>query len=200
MKRKISGICAAAALAISFAACNSSDTATNDNKDSLNSGQNTSSTDMSSNSSNLGKFAALADSVRINTEQGNYLNPRTGKPYTKLTVDATTGRITDEGGAPVWRYVDRRNWWVYGDDDWDANWQQQGEAKMEGEKLTYKADNDKWVDYDTKWKVSDDGMKQKMVTQDGDKIKMKTDEEGNTKIKIGDEKMKIDSNGNMKKN
>lgn len=198
MKRKISGFCAAAALAISLAACNGNDTATTDNKDS--SGQNTSSTNMSNTSSNLGKFAALADSVRINTEQGNYLNARTGKPYTKLTVDTATGRITDETGAPVWRYVDRRTWWVYGDDDWDTNWQQQGEAKMDGDKLTYKSDGDKWVDYDTKWKVSDDGMKQKMVSDDGTKIKMKTDEEGNTKVKIGDEKMKIDSNGNMKKN
>ncbi len=156
--------------------------------------------------SSTGNYAAMADSVEKNSEQGYYLNPKTGKAYGKLTVDRSTGRVTTEAGEPVWRYVDRRNWWVYGGNDWS----QEGEAKMEGDKLMYKGDGDKWVDYDTrwmkedeenmkKWKESDAGNKQKMVTEDGDKIKVKNDEEGNTKIKVNGEKVKVDSNGNLKK-
>lgn len=156
--------------------------------------------------SSAGNYAAMADSVEKNSEQGYYLNPKTGKAYGKLNVDRSTGRVSTEAGEPVWRYVDRRNWWVYGGNDWN----QVGEAKMEGDKLVYKGDGDKWVDYDTrwmkedadsmkKWKESDGGNKQKMVTEDGDKIKVKSDEEGNTKIKVNGEKVKVDSNGNVKK-
>jgi hypothetical protein len=36
--------------------------------------------------------------------------------------------LCDENNEPVWRYVDKRNWWVYGvNDDW--NWIKLGEAK-----------------------------------------------------------------------
>jgi uncharacterized protein YdaL len=149
----------------------------------------------------------MADTVERNSQQGYYLNPKTGKAYKTLKVDRTTGSITDDAGEPVWRYVDNRNWWVYGGE----NWNQVGEAKMQGEKLTYKGDDDKWVDYDNrwmkedeenmeKWKVSDNGMKQKMTTEDGDKIKIKTDKEGNTKMKVNGEKVKIDKDGNPIKN
>lgn len=112
-----------AALAISFAACNSSDTTTTENKDSANNSTsaNTSSTEMNTASS-VGNYAALADSVRINSAAGYYLNPRTGKPYKNLKVDSS-GQIWDETGAPVWRYVDRRNWWVYGDWDHNMTWE-----------------------------------------------------------------------------
>lgn len=146
----------------------------------------------------------MADTVERNSQQGYYLNPKTGKAYKTLKVDRSTGSITDDAGEPVWRYVDNRNWWVYGGD----NWNQVGEAKMQGDKLTYKGDDDKWIDYDNRWmkddeemakkiKISDNGMKQKMTTENGDKIKIKTDEEGNTKIKVNGEKVKMDKNGKV---
>jgi hypothetical protein len=158
--------------------------------------------------SSTGNYAAMADSVEKNSEQGYYLNPKTGKPYGKLKVDRSTGRVTTEAGEPVWRYVDNRSWWVYGYGD--SSWNQVGQAQMQGDKLMYKGDNDKWVDYNTrwskddeenmkKWKESDNGNKVKAVTEDGDKIKVKNDEEGNTKIKVNGEKVKVDSNGNVKK-
>jgi hypothetical protein len=194
MKQRFVSLCAAA-IAISFAACNNDST-----ESSTSDSTTTTATSTPTTTTSEGNYAAMADSVERNSQQGYYLNPKTGKAYSNLKVDRTTGRITDESGEPVWRYVDRRNWWVYGDDNYDDsiyNWNQVGEAKMEGEKLTYKSDDDKWVDYDTKWKVSDDGMKQKMTTSDGDKIKVKTDEEGNTKIKVNGEKTKVDKDGKV---
>ena len=129
-------------------------------------------------------------------------------------MDTATGMITDDAGEQVWRYVDNRDWEVYGDsnmDDDNTNWGQVGKAKMDNDKIMYEGEGDKWVDYNAKYKTSDDaylkkhkvsdnGMKEKIVTQDGDKIKTKTDEEGNTKIKVNDEKIKMDKDGNVKKN
>jgi len=201
MKQRLFGFCAVA-VAVSFAACTNDSTNANTADSTSTSTTNTTATTQTTSSTSEGNYAALADSVEKNSQQGYYLNPKTGKAYNNLKVDRSTGRITDESGEPVWRYVDSRNWWVYGDNDYNDdmyNWQQIGEAKKEGEKLTYKGDDDKWVDYDTKWKVSDNGMKQKMTTEDGDKIKVKTDEEGNTKIKVNDEKVKVDKDGNVKK-
>jgi predicted small lipoprotein YifL len=207
MKRKFLSYCAAAALAVSFTACGNSGT-TSANADSSSNSTTTSSstaatTTPTTSTTSEGKYAAMADTVERNSQQGYYLNPKTGKAYKTLKVDRSTGVITDDAGEPVWRYVDNRNWGVYGGNDWS----QIGEAKMQGEKLTYKGDDDKWVDYDNrwmkedeenikKWKVSDNGMKQKMTTEDGDKIKIKTDEEGNTKMKVNGEKVKMDKNGN----
>lgn len=204
MKKQFFSLAAITALALGFTSCSNgaNDTATTDSTTTTTTTTGTETTMASS----TGNYAAMADSVEKNSEQGYYLNPKTGKAYGKLTVDRSTGRVTTEAGEPVWRYVDRRNWWVYGGNDWS----QEGEAKMEGDKLMYKGDGDKWVDYDTrwmkedeenmkKWKESDAGNKQKMVTEDGDKIKVKNDEEGNTKIKVNGEKVKVDSNGNLKK-
>jgi len=194
MKRRFFSFCVAAA-AIGFAACNNDGTtsATNDSANN----NNTASTPTTSNES-VGSYAAMADSVEKNSAAGYYLNPRTGKPYSSLKVDRSTGRITDETGEPVWRYVDRRNWWVYGDNDYNDsmyNWNQVGEAQMEGENLRYKGDDDKWVDYDTKWKKSDDEWKMKS----GD-TKIKVEKDGDVKIKEGDQKTKIDEDGTKKKN
>ncbi|WP_121353098.1 hypothetical protein [Flavisolibacter nicotianae] len=204
MKKQFFSLAAITALALGFTSCSNgaNDIATTDSTTTTTTTTGTETTMASS----TGNYAAMADSVEKNSEQGYYLNPKTGKAYGKLTVDRSTGRVTTEAGEPVWRYVDRRNWWVYGGNDWS----QEGEAKMEGDKLMYKGDGDKWVDYDTrwmkedeenmkKWKESDAGNKQKMVTEDGDKIKVKNDEEGNTKIKVNGEKVKVDSNGNLKK-
>ena len=198
MKQRLFGFCAIATF-IALAACNNDGTSsTTNDSTSITTTNTTATTPVTTTSEN--SYAAMADSVERNSQQGYYLNPKTGKAYSSLKVDRTSGRITDESGEPVWRYVDSRNWWVYGDNDYNDdtyNWQQIGEAKKEGEKLTYKGDDDKWVDYDAKWKVSDDGMKQKMKTADGDKLKVKTDEEGNTKIKVNGEKTKVDKDGNV---
>jgi hypothetical protein len=202
MKQKFFGFCAIA-VAVSLAACSNDGTSANADDSTSTSTTNTTASTQTTTSTSEGNYAAMADSIERNSQQGYYLNPKTGKKYSSLKVDRSTGRITDESGEQVWRYVDSRNWWVYGDNDYNDdmyNWQQVGEAKQEGEKITYKGDDDKWVDYDTKWKVSDDGMKQKMKTADGDKLKIKTDEEGNTKIKVNDEKVKVDKDGNVIKN
>lgn len=204
MKKQFLSLAAVATLAVATVACsnNSNETANNDTAAA------TTVTTETSTASSTGNYAAMADSVEQNSAQGYYLNPKTGKPYGKLTVDRSNGRITTEAGEPVWRYVDNRNWWVYGYNTDNSNWGQSGEAKMQGDKLVYKGDNDQWTDYNTRWskededmikksKVSDDGNKVKMETEDGEKVKIKTDEEGNTKIKTEDGKIKVDSNGKV---
>src|ERR1700712_815347 len=101
----------AAGMALGFVACNNSSdsTATTDS---------TSTTTTTVTSTN--NYAARADSVRANVSAGYYLDPRTGKAYTSLNVDTTTGALTDEGGRPVRRYVDKRNWSVYDAMSWDT--------------------------------------------------------------------------------
>lgn len=180
MKRTFLGLAASAFLALGFVACdNAADD--KDNADSLN--QTTTQTTTTSE----GTYAAMADTVERNSQSGYYLNPKTGKPYSRLTVDRSTGRITDEAGEPVWRYVDNRNWWVYGYDG--SNWNNVGEAKMDNNSVKYKADGDNWVDYDTKWKKEDDEWK--MKTED---TKIKVDDDG-MKIKTDDQKIKVDEDG-----
>lgn len=215
MKKQFLSLAAIAALAVGIASCsnNASESATNDSSTSTT--DSTSSTSMSTTTMapSVNAYAALADSIAANSEKGYYLNPKTGKPYGKLMLDTASGRISTETGEPVWHYVDNRNWWVYGDKDANdtvTSWDQVGEAEMKDNKLMYKGESDKWVDYNTrwlkedeaaikKWKESDNGNKVKMVTEDGDKIKIKTDEEGNTKVKVNGEKVKVDSAGNVKK-
>lgn len=138
-----------------------------------------------------GSYAAMADSLERNSQQGYYLDAKTGKPYTKLNVDRNSGQVTNEAGEPVWRYVDSRNWWVYGYDG--SNWNQVGEARMENDKMMYKGDNDAWQDYDSKWKQEDDEWKMKT-----DNMKMKSGEDGEMKIKTDDTKLKVDEDGEMK--
>jgi hypothetical protein len=195
MKQRFFGLCATAVV-IGLAACSNEGTTSSTNDSTTTA--NTAATTPATTATSEGSYAALADSVERNSQQGYYLNPKTGKAYTGLKVDRTTGRITDEAGQPVYRYVDRRNWWVYGDNDYSDsmyNWNQVGEAKMEGEKLTYKGDSDKWVDYDAKWKKDDDEWKLKQ----GD-TKIKVESDGDVKIKEGDKKTKIDEDGVKQKN
>ena len=193
MKQRLFGICAAA-VALTLGACSNDGTSTTTEDSSA---TTTSSTPTTTTTSE-GSYAAMADSIERNSQQGYYLNPQTGKAYGSLKVDRNTGRITDESGQPVWRYVDRRSWWVYGDDNYEDsmnNWNQVGEARQDGDKIMYKGDGDKWVDYDTKWKKDDDEWKMKS----GD-TKIKVEEDGDIKIKEGDKKTKIDEDGVKQKN
>jgi hypothetical protein len=142
-----------------------------------------------------GDYAAKADSIRINSEQGNYLNPKTGKPV-KLKMDVSTGAVTNaETGEPVWRYVDRRNWWVYGGDDWN----QIGEAKMDNDKLVYKTDDDRWVTYDERWSTEDVKLEKDWKAKYGD-TKIKVGKDGDIKVKDESGKTKVDGEtGKVKK-
>jgi hypothetical protein len=172
------------ALSVGFMACN----------DDADSTATTDTTTTVTNTTSDVNYAALADSFRVNSEAGVYLNPRTGRPM-RIKYDVTTKKaVNEETNEPVWRYVDKRNWWVYGYDN--DMWNQVGTAKMDGDKILYQDDNDAWVTYDVRWadyttdgnqKVSDDGNKIK----DGD-TKVKVSDDGNkVKVKVGDEKTKV---------
>ncbi|MDB5207054.1 MAG: hypothetical protein JWR72_2129 [Flavisolibacter sp.] len=192
MKRKFLSFCAAAAVAISFTACNDTGT-TSGTTDSSSTTTASSATTPVTSTTSESRYAAMADSVERNSQQGYYLNPRTGKAYKSLKVDRSTGSITDDAGEPVWRYVDNRNWWVYGGE----NWNQVGEAQMEGNSLRYKGDGDKWVDYDTRWKTEDTDMEKKWK-ESTDGMKVKTETDGDVKMKDEDTKIKLETDGKMK--
>jgi hypothetical protein len=107
MKTKIFSL-VAATITLGFAACNSD----GDNTTSTDSTTSTT-TDVNTNTS-TGNYAAQADSFKINSEAGNYLDAHTGKPI-KIDVDVTTGeRVNAETNEPGLYYVDRRTGWVYG--------------------------------------------------------------------------------------
>jgi hypothetical protein len=179
MKTKIFSL-VAATITLGFAACNSD----GDNTTSTDSTTSTT-TDVNTNTS-TGNYAAQADSFKINSEAGNYLDAHTGKPI-KIDVDVTTGeRVNAETKEPVRYYLDRITWWVYGDDSWDTI----GSARMEGNELRFRDDNDKWVTYDQKWKTDDDEAKMK-----SDNSKSKVEKDGDSKIKGDDGKVKNDDDG-----
>jgi hypothetical protein len=202
MKKQLFSILA---LAIGFTACNSDGDKTAGTNDSTSTSTtvttttgDTANTATTSNTSNT-DYAALADSFRVNSQAGNYLNPRTGKPL-RIRYDATTHRAIDEAtGEPVWRYVDRRNWWVYSDDN--DNWIQSGSAKMDNNKLMYEGDNDAWVDYDTRYKTDDEQKMKTWKERVGD-TKIKVDKDGDVKVKDKKtgEKTKYDADDNKVKN
>jgi hypothetical protein len=195
MKKKFLSFCAAAALAISFTACSNTSTSSEnaDTSSTTTTSTETAGTTPVTTTTSENRYAAMADSVERNSQQGYYLNPKSGKPYKSLKVDRTTGAVTDDAGEPVWRYVDNRNWWVYGGD----NWEHMGDAKMEGEKLTYKSDGDKWVDYDTRWKNDDMDMDRKWK-ESNNGMKVKTEADGDVKMKDGDTKIKMETDGQIK--
>lgn len=187
------------ALAIGFAACNNDGdtTAGTGDSTSLTTTTTDANTATTSNTSST-DYNALADSFRVNSEAGNYLNPRTGKPM-RIRYDATTRRAVDETtGEPVWRYVDRRNWWVYSDDN--DTWTQAGTAKMENDRIVYQGDNDAWVDYDVRYKTEDEQKMQTWKEKNGD-IKVKVDKDGDIKVKDKKtgEKTKYDADDNKVK-
>lgn len=138
-------------------------------------------------------YAALADSFRVNSEAGVYLNPRTGKSI-RINVDPQTGRRTDAAtGEPVWRYVDKRTWWVYGGDSWDS----MGEARMDGNNLMYKGDDGSWMTYEKRW-PEDETMMNDWKTKNADGTKTEVQENGNTKTKDGNMKIKTEKDGDVK--
>lgn len=184
MKTRMFGLMAA--LTMGFVACNSNGDSTAA-ADSTTTDGTTNETATSTTSS--GSYAAQADSFRINSEAGNYIDAKTGKPI-RIKVDPTTGsRINEETNEPVRYYVDRRTWWVYGDDSWDTV----GSAQMEGDKLRFRSDNDKWVSFEEKWKVDGGDGEMKNKTEDG---KTKIEKDGDLKIKTEDgTKIKADEDG-----
>ena len=175
----------AGAVTFGLVACNNDGDSTTSTTDSATS----TSTDVTTSTTSTGTYAAQADSFRINSEAGHYLDAKTGKKI-RIKVDPTTGaRINEETNEPVRYYVDDRNWWVYGDESWDNI----GEARMEGNELRYKGDGDKWVTYDEKWKV-DGGDGEMKMKSGGSKTKIEKD--GDTKIKTSDgTKIKTDEDG-----
>ncbi|MES2882339.1 MAG: hypothetical protein V4676_09345 [Bacteroidota bacterium] len=181
MKKQFLGLLTVVALG--FTACNNDKDTTSEITDS------TGSTTTVVNSTN--DYTALADSFQRVSDAGMFMDARTGAPI-KISVDRTTGRRTNAATSePITRYiyVDNSDWWVY-----DADGVQQGRAKMDGDKVMYQGDGDKWVDYDTKWKVDEDGDT-KMKSDD---MKIKTDKDGDIKIKTDSTKTKIDKDGKVK--
>jgi hypothetical protein len=149
-------------------------------------------------------YAAMADSFQTNSAAGNYLDAKTGKPI-KIRYDVEKHRAVNEAtGEPVWRYVDKRNWWVYGDNN--DRWDTVGTAKMQGNNILYHGDNDSWVTYDERWKADDERMmsgdSNSKVSDNGNKIKdangkIKVADDGN-KIKVNDTKVKVKKDGEVK--
>lgn len=138
-------------------------------------------------------YAAMSDSFTVGNKEGRYLDPKTGKKI-KIKVDPQTGRrVNATTGEPVWRYVDNRTWWVYSGDEWEP----QGEARIEGNTLQYKGDNDVWVAYDERWPNDDAEMKAwKSKYDDGTKVEVQ--ENGNTKHKNEHMKVKTEKDGDIK--
>jgi hypothetical protein len=182
-----------ACFAFAFTACNNSGENTTASGDSLNPADNSAvNTETSS-----GDYAAFADEIEKNSSQGYYVNPRTGKPYKKLTVNRSTGEISDENNEPVWRYVDNRDWWVYGLDD-DFSWHKMNEAKLDNDQLLYKDENGNWVSYDVYWKSKDEKISNDWKTKSGD-TKIKVDKDGDIKVKDEEGKVKYDADDNKVK-
>lgn len=217
MKKQVLNMAVVAGLAFGVVACGSNDSTSDDATTTTTTTENTTTADTgTTTATSTGDYAAMADSVERNSKQGYYLNPKTGQKYNNLRVDRSTGRVSTEAGEPVWRYVDNRNWGVYGYESNSRNWNQLGEARMQSDKLEYKGDGDKWVDYDSRWKyddgilegewkketensktkIEDDGD---MKTKTDDGTKIKRDADGDTKIKTDDgTKIKRDADGEMK--
>jgi hypothetical protein len=188
--KKISFFSLVAALSIGFVACNNEGDSTASNDSTVNTDASTTTTTTTTNTS-TGDYAALADSARINSEAGNYLDPKTGKSI-RVSVDPQTGQRTNaETGEPVWRYVDKRTWWVYGGDNWDSV----GTARMENDRIQYRSDNDKWEDYDKRWKTTDEKLEKDWKQKYGD-TKVKVSKDGDIKIKDENGKVKYDADDN----
>ena len=175
----------AATLSLGFVACN------NDGDNTATTDTTTTTTENTATTINTTTdYAALADTFQMGSNEGRYIDPRTGKSI-RISVDPSTGvRTNVETGEPVWRYIDTRTWWVYGGDTWDA----QGEAKKDGDKIMYKGDNDAWVTYEQRW-PDDEKMKTDWKTKSGD-TKIKVSKDGDIKVKDENGKTKYDADDN----
>ena len=190
MKAKLFSL-VAASIALGFTACNNDKETSSTTTDSTSTGtvstMDTASTNNAINSNQ--NYTALADTFKVNSDAGNYLDPKTGKSI-KISVDPQSGtRVNASTGEPVWRYVDRRTWWVYGGDNWDTI----GTAKMQNNNLVYRNDNDTWVTYDKKWKEDDMKMQDEWKKKYGD-TKVKISKDGDIKVKDENGKVKYDGN------
>jgi len=187
----------AGALAFGVVACNDNADNTTTTDTSTTTMETNTTTDAGTASrmnTNTSDYAALADTFRMNSDAGNYLDVRTGKSI-KIAVHPQTGtRYNTQTEEPVWRYVDKRTWWVYGGDNWDR----MGEAKMEGDKIMYKGDTDTWMTYDDRWKMEDEKMTKDWKTKHGD-TKIKISKDGDIKVKDESGKVKYDADDNKMK-
>jgi hypothetical protein len=171
--------------------CNNTSDATTGNEDT------SSANGTVTNNTSTADNTAYADEIEKSSTEGYYLNPRTGKSYSKLNVNRNTGEISDQNNEPVWRYVDKRNWWVYGvDDDW--NWIKLGEAKMDNDQLLYKDDQGSWVTYDKRWSSNDETLTKSWKAKSGN-AKIKFDKDGDVKYKDDSTRLKYDADDNKVK-
>jgi hypothetical protein len=194
MKTRILSL-VAATFAVGFVACsgNGENTTGSDSTATAGTSMDASTSTGTTTATSTVNYAAMADSFSMGNNEGRYLDPRTGKPI-RINVDPQTGRrVNAETGEPVWRYVDRKNWWVYGGDEWEP----QGEARMDGSVLQYKGDNDSWMTYEERW--PDDATKMddwKKKYADGSKVEVQ--DNGNTKYKDEAIKIKTEKDGDIK--
>lgn len=173
--------------ATAFVSCNNSSDATADNNDS------TAANSTVATNTSTGNYSAYADEIEKNSSEGYYINPKTAKAYGKLKVNRETGEITDENNEPVWRYVDKRTWWVYGvDNDW--YWTKLGEAKMDNDQLVFKDDKGNWVPYN-KTSADDETINKTWKAKSGD-AKIKFDKDGDIKYKDDSTSIKYDADDN----
>lgn len=174
-----------ASAALTAVACNNSGNGTGSNDSTTTT--NTATTSQTSTNN----YAARADSFRVNSEGGNYLNPRTGKPY-KLNMNTQTGSVSDESGRPVKRYVDKRTWWIYDAASGDTV----GSARMDNGSLMYRGTDGNWVPYDKRWTddMDSSSMNNNNSVQTADSSNGSTGTTGTH----GKTKVKVKSNGSGK--
>lgn len=178
-------------LCAGFVACNNSgDNASTTTTDSTITNTNTATTTdntattPTTTTTSSNNYAAMADTFRVNSEAGNYLDPRTGKSF-KIRMDTATGiRMNDATNEPVWRYVDKRNYKVYSGSSSDNNamWDTVGTARMQNNRLEYEGDNNSWTSYDKRWRTEDDTRMKDYKTHIGD-TKVKVSADGDLKVK-----------------
>src|SRR5579875_326802 len=150
-------------------------------------------------------YAAMADSFRTNSAAGNYLDPRSGKPF-RLSIDTATGAVTDETThQPIRRYVDKRTWWVYDTHTGDTI----GTARMEKGTLRYRGENEQWMSYEERWHDTDTmgttgngtNNDSSMSSAAGNNNKMSgagsSGSTGKMKIKTDDHKIKVNEKGEV---
>lgn len=179
MKKKIFSLLAVCT-ALGMVACNNSSSTTSTTDSTSSTG-----TTVTNTTTSTGNYSARADSVKQNVSAGNYINPKTGKAYTSITVDPNTGALTDETGQPIRRFVDKRTWWVYDANNWDTI----GSAHMKGHDLMYRDASGNWVPYDKRWSDNMDNMDNSNMNN------MQSSDSGTTEHNSGNRKVKVSDNG-----